>query len=175
MSLAKVQRGLAAVLIAVLFTRGIDVLVDDFLFHEGEQVAQARDGGPTPAQAPVGQGTASLPDLLAQADVAAGKASARKCQTCHTFEPGGPNRVGPNLANVVGAAKASKPDFAYSDPLKSKGGTWTYEDLAAFLAKPSGFVPGTRMAFAGLSDAKERANVIAYLRSVTENPPPLPR
>ena len=111
--------------------------------------------------------------FLASATVEDGMRIAKKCAACHTFEPGGPNKVGPNLANVVGAARAQK-DYAYSSVLQKMGGEWTYENLNKFLYKPRDYAPGTKMGFPGLKKPEDRAAVIAYLRSVTENPPPLP-
>lgn len=116
----------------------------------------------------------SLGELLRAVSVDEGKKVAKKCVSCHTFEPGQPSKVGPNLANSVGHDKAAKPGFAYSAALAERQGDWTYEDLDAFLTKPAGFVPGTKMTFAGLPRARDRAAVIAYLASVTENPPALP-
>jgi cytochrome c len=113
--------------------------------------------------------------LLAAADAAAGEKEFKKCASCHTSDKGGPDRIGPNLAGIVGGKKAHSATFAYSDPLKAKGGTWTYEDLFAFFKKPKDFVPGTKMTFAGLSNPKDIANVIAYLRTTGGNPPPLPK
>ncbi len=112
--------------------------------------------------------------LLASASADDGASIFNKCKACHTIEQGGPNKVGPNLANVVGAAKAHLDDFAYSDALQGLDGEWTYEDLNAFLTNPRDFAPGTKMTFAGLRKAADRAAVIAYLREHTENPPPLP-
>src|SRR5919206_533088 len=115
-----------------------------------------------------------LPVLLAKADPAKGQAAAKKCQACHTFEKGGPNKVGPNLYGVVAAAKAHVQTYDYSAALKGKGGDWSFEDLDAFIHNPKGFIPGTKMAFAGIPAADERANVLAYLRTLSDNPPPLP-
>jgi|JI10StandDraft_1071094.scaffolds.fasta_scaffold88884_3 cytochrome c len=112
--------------------------------------------------------------LLAAADVAAGEAQAKKCVACHTFTQGGPNRVGPNLWNIVGAKHAHAEGFAYSDAIKGKPGDWTYEDLNQFLANPKGYAPGTKMAFAGLPKAGDRAALIAYLRTLSGSPKPLP-
>ena len=96
-----------------------------------------------------------------------------RCQTCHTFDNGGPNRVGPNLWNVVGRDKGNAPGYTYSDTMKAAPGTWTYGDLDAFLTAPAKFLPGTKMAFAGIADAKDRANLIAHLRSLSTAPVPL--
>ena len=112
--------------------------------------------------------------LLASASAEEGQTVARKCAACHTFEKGGPNRVGPNLYGIIGADKAHLEGFSYSSALANAPGKWTYEDLDKFLAKPSGFLPGTKMTFAGLSSAKDRANILAYMREQSDNPPPLP-
>ena len=114
-------------------------------------------------------------DLIAAADVAKGQQIAKVCASCHNLEKGGPNgAMAPNIAGVVGRPKASHPGFDYSDAMKKKGGDWTYEDLNQFLWKPQGFVSGTKMTFAGLKKPEDRAAVIAYLRSLSDNPPALP-
>jgi len=105
--------------------------------------------------------------LLKTASAQKGQATAGQlCAACHSFEKGGEATVGPNLYGAAGASIASKPDFDYSDALKSKGGRWTPERLDAWLTKPRDFAPGTRMGFAGIADDATRADVIAYLISL---------
>ncbi len=115
-----------------------------------------------------------LPVLLAKADPAKGQAAAKKCTSCHSLEKGGPNKVGPDLYGVVGRPVASHEGFKYSAAIKAKGGNWTFEDLNAFITSPKTAVPGTAMAFAGIGQAQERADLLAYLRTLSENPEPLP-
>jgi cytochrome c len=111
---------------------------------------------------------------LASADAEKGKAGTKACAACHSFEKGGPNKVGPHLWDVVERQKAHEPGFEYSAALKEKGGNWTYEDLDHFLENPKAYVKGTKMAFAGIGSPSERANVVAYLRTLSDSPKPLP-
>ncbi|WP_413208150.1 c-type cytochrome [Rhodospirillum sp. A1_3_36] len=135
-------------------------------------LANAASGGgaseaaaPTGPQDPISLIMAATPD--------AEKKAVKACGACHTFDEGGPNRVGPNLHGVAGRPKGSHEGFAYSDAMLAKGGDWTTEDLWHFLESPKDFVPGTKMGFQGLKDPATRAAAIAYLRSQTPNPPPL--
>src|SRR5262249_4936969 len=112
-------------------------------------------------------------ELLAVADPKAGERRAQACTSCHSFEKGGPNKVGPNLWDVVGRKKGSHAGFAYSDGLKSAGGEWTYEDLFKYLANPGATISGSKMAFR-LPNAEQRAQVLAFLRTLSDSPKALP-
>ena len=98
----------------------------------------------------------------------------QQCKSCHTVDKGGANKVGPNLWSVVGRKKASHDGFSYSSALQGKGGDWSYEDINHMIFKPQGYVRGTKMAFAGLVKEQDRADVIAYLRTMSDSPAPLP-
>jgi cytochrome c len=112
--------------------------------------------------------------LLQNASAEKGAEIAKKCAVCHTFEKGGPNRVGPNLYGIVGAPRGQGRGFNFSAAMKAKGGTWTFDELNKFLTNPREYIPGTAMTFAGLPKESERADVIAYLNKNSDNPEPLP-
>jgi cytochrome c len=113
--------------------------------------------------------------LLAKANAAEGANVAKQCAACHTFDKGGPNRVGPNLYNVVGGVHGHTQGFAYSKVMEGMHDKkWDYEELNKFLANPKAYAPGTKMTFAGLRKAEQRADVIAFLRSKADTPLPLP-
>jgi len=115
-----------------------------------------------------------FPVELAKADVGKGQGDTKICQTCHSFEKGGPIKVGPPLWGVVGRPKGTYPGFSYSDGMKAKGGDWTYDDLNQFLTKPSAYVSGTKMTYAGESEESKRADIVDYLHTLSDNPVPLP-
>lgn len=116
---------------------------------------------------------AGLAGASAAQDAAAGETVFKKCKTCHMVGEGAANRVGPELNGIVGRAIASL-DFNYSNSMKefaTANGAWTVELIDAYLAAPKTVVPGGKMAFAGLPDAADRANVIAYLQQFAATPP----
>ena len=117
----------------------------------------------------------SLASLLAQGDLEKGQKEAKKCVACHTFENGGAEGVGPNLWDLVDSGIANNAGYAYSNALAGRNSeNWTYENLDAFLASPKGFEPGTKMSFAGISRPGNRANLLLYLRSLSDSPADLP-
>ncbi|HKX80289.1 MAG TPA: cytochrome c family protein [Novosphingobium sp.] len=126
---------------------------------------------PQPAATP----ELDLGTLLANADAKTGKAKAQVCMSCHDLSSGGPNRVGPNLWQVVGRDIASRPGFTYSPAMTGRQGSWTYDMLDDFLARPARTVPGTKMTFAGLRRPEDRAAVIRFLATLGTNPPPFPQ
>jgi cytochrome c2 len=105
---------------------------------------------------------------MAEGDSAVGENVYKKCKACHSTEAG-ENKVGPSLHGVIGRAVGTAEGYNYSDAMKSHGGEWTPDKLAAFLADPKGDVPGTKMSFPGLKKPEDIANVIAYLKSVGGN------
>jgi cytochrome c len=131
------------------------------------------------AEQPQGGGQAApaevpIENLLASASAERGASVAKQCQACHNFQEGQGAKIGPDLYGVVGRPVASVAGFNYSSALKGLGGTWTFDALNKWLTKPSADAPGTAMTFAGLSNEKQRADIIAYLNTLSATPLPLP-
>ncbi len=115
--------------------------------------------------------------LLASADAGAGERVSRRCASCHSFEEGGANMTGPAMWGVVGREVAGVDGYGYSGAMEEyaeSNPVWGYENLNAYLESPSGYISGTAMSFAGLRDPEDRANIIAYMRTLSANPMPLP-
>ena len=154
--------------------KGAEVLLPDELAENAYpiEVTEVAASASSEPAAPVGP--EPILALLATADLAAGEKLAKKCTACHSFDDGGPAKVGPNLYNIVNADAARDGNYAYSDALAGMGGEWTYTNLNGFLHKPKKWLAGTKMNYAGLKKPKDRANLIAWLRSLSAAPAALP-
>ena len=131
--------------------------------YEIEGVVQEGEGGAA---------AVPLETLLASADAAKGEATFKKCASCHTINAGGANGIGPNLHEILGDGVAQgRGGFAFSDALKTHGGKWDWATLDSWLKNPKAFAPGTKMSFAGIGDAAERANLLVYLNTQGSNLP----
>ena len=176
MSTFELNKIVGAILVAALLVTVIGIIGDNLVKPREHQVAALGGNNKPAATTPAApSGPAPIAPLLAKADPKKGEQDAKICGTCHNFKEGAGKKIGPDLWNVVGRKKASAPGFDYSSALKSKGGTWTFDDLNHWLWKPQSFAPGTKMAFAGLSDDQKRADVIDYLRTLSASPLPLPK
>lgn len=177
-----VNMGVGALLGTVFVLMSVSI-ASEGIFHaptpekEGYAIVAAESGG----EAAGGEAAAAatpIAQLLASADAAKGETVFKKCTSCHTGESGGANKVGPNLFDVVNRPIASHAGFSYSAGMKdfSKGSSvkWDYDHLSFFLESPKKHVPGTAMGFAGVKKETERADLIAYLRTLSANPAPLP-
>lgn len=171
---------MGALLLAGVVTLSVSIFSDAVVSSPkpekpGWDIAVAEE---KPAAASAAQATPDLPiaQLLASADKAKGEAIAKKCASCHSFDKGGANKVGPNLYDVVGRKIASAAGFKYSAGLTEKASAaWDYEALNTFIKKPAAFAKGTAMSFAGIEKAEDRAHLIAYLRGQSDAPKALPK
>ena len=166
-----------AVLVALLLTVGISKLgsviynvdsPDEMSYIvETDEPSGSEVEDTTPAM--------SFDQILAMADPAGGERISRKCVSCHTFAEGDTTtKQGPSLWNIVGRDVASVSGYDYSSALSDLGGAWTYERLNEFIADARTYAPGTKMTFAGISDMTERAELVAFLRTLSADPVPLP-
>ena len=172
----------AMIVLGTVFVLFSLTLLSESLFHAeapeqaGFEIAalEGESGGGEAADA--GPAYDPIEPLLASADPGAGETVFKKCASCHTFEKGGANKVGPNLYGVVGGPIAAKGDFNYSAAMKeyAAGKSWTYEELNGFLFKPKSHIKGTAMGFAGLKKTDDRANLVGWLRTQSDSPAPLP-
>src|SRR5262249_11051740 len=145
--------GTCLVLVA-LHIAAVDIFTPEKPARPGYEIAiPTQPSTEAPAAAPPAQ---PIEQLLATASVERGEAAAKVCATCHTFEKGGRNLIGPNLWGIVGRPRASVSGFNYSPAMKAKGGEWTFEELGKFLMNPRGDIPGTAMTFAGITRAQQR-------------------
>lgn len=174
----KVAGALLAIFLVVL---GLSTLAESLFHTEGpESPAYPVDLSALQPAAPEEEEDTGPPDfgvLLAGADISAGERVARRCASCHTFEEGGADGTGPHLWGVIGRDVASVSGFNYSQAMReyAEGGTeWMYQNVYDYLESPRNYVPGTAMSFAGLRDQTDRINIIAYMRSLSNNPEPLP-
>ena len=171
-----------AVLSALLLIFGMATFIEIQMSHKPEkpgyelpvETTTAADTS-APAAAQAGVNFAEIAGLLQKASAESGQAAFKRCTTCHTPDKGGRNMTGPNLWGIIGRQKGGADDYNYSAAMKSKGGEWTYEELANFIHDPRGYIPGNKMAFAGIKDEAEIADLLAYLRTLSDNPPPLPQ
>ena len=171
---------IAAVLMTALIVIGINKLADS-IFHvekpkqsayKVEGVELASTTGVTTEVKEVAQ--LNIKEILALGDSAHGEKVFKKCSACHIVAKGGKNLIGPALYGVVGRSAGSIEDYAYSKALKAHGKNWSFEELNAFLLKPKSYIKGTKMAYAGLRKDKDRASVILYMNSQSDNSLPRP-
>lgn len=138
----------------------------------GYPVEVPKEAAQTTAAAP--EALPDLASLLPAADVGHGKEVSTRCEQCHDLSKGGPNKIGPNLWGVVGRERATHPGFSYSGAMSASHDPWSFDKLFVFLKAPQATVPGTKMSFAGLNSSKDRIDLLAYLRTQSDNPEPFP-
>ncbi len=171
-----------ALLATVLMVMGLHMLAGALFYsplpdQPGLVVEVAGADGEAAAPAEEAEPEIPFAVLLADADPAKGESSARKCVACHTFEQGGANKVGPPMWDVVNRVKGAVDGFNYSDAMETvgtEGQVWGFDELNKFLEDPKGYLKGTTMGFAGIRKPAERADIVAYLRTLSPSPAPLP-
>ena len=178
-----VNMGVGALLGTVFVLMSVSIASEGIFHSEAPEkegftiVAEEAAGGEAAGGGEEAKGT-PIATLLASADAAAGETVFKKCASCHTSEKGGPNKVGPNLFDIVNRPIASHEGFSYSAGMTtfSEGHKilWDFDHLNFFLEAPKKHVPGTAMGFAGIKKEDERANLIAYLRTLSDSPAALP-
>lgn len=141
-----------------------------------EQGAQApASGGAAAGGEAAAFDAAKVVSMIGSAKADNGQATFKKCLACHTADKAAASKAGPNLWNVVGRKKGTREDFSgYSEAMKTKGGEWTFADLAGFVHSPKGWLPGTKMVFPGVSDPQDVADLLAYVRTLADSPAPVP-
>lgn len=167
MSSFEFNKVFAAILVAGLTAMLTGFIADKLVHpHELETDAVAIEGGPVEAAGAVEKKAEPILHLIASADVARGEKLSKACAACHSFDNGGPNKVGPNLWGIIGAKKAHLGNFEYSSAMASKGGNWGYLEMNQYLWKPKKYVPGTKMNYNGIKDPEDRAAMVAWLRTL---------
>ena len=171
---------IGAILGTLLFVMGVGFLAEA-IYHPitgngpGYALPAPEEGGEQGGGEVVA--VVSIGTLLASADPVQGADQAKKCAACHDLSEGNTNKTGPGLYDVVERVIGSHPGFAYSQVMTEhhdKGDTWTYDNLNHFLTSPKAFAPGTKMTFAGVKNDQERANIIAFLSTLSASPKPFP-
>ena len=177
----EINKIIAAILLTALIVIGIGKFTD-ILFHvekpkesaykiEGLEVTEA-SASLNPEKKV--EEIVNISQLLALGDLAHGEKVFKKCSACHMIASGGKNMIGPNLWGVIGRTAGSVSDYKYSKAMVAYAKQWNFEEMNGYLIKPQAYIRGTKMAFAGLRKEKDRASVILYLNSKSDNPKPLP-
>jgi len=170
---------IAAILMVALLVIGLGKIADG-VFHvkklenPGYKVEVENQSTSSASQVATAEVKIDIVAILAQGDAESGKKIFKKCVACHSINKGGGNKIGPALYNVVGRKVGSVNEYKYSKVLASYGKEWTFAELNGFLKKPSSYLKGTKMSYAGLRKEIDRASIIKYLNQSGDNPRPLP-
>ncbi len=171
----EINKIITAILVTILVVFGIGKISDLIFDKDDKKVVaykiEAPEGLATQAST---ETSVDISALLALGDVAHGEKVFKKCKACHSIKQGGGNKIGPKLWNVMFRPVGAITEYKYSKALSSYGKEWSWEEMNGFLIKPSSWIKGNKMGFAGLKSEKDRASVILYLNQNGENPKPLP-
>ena len=175
----EINKIVAAILMVALLIIGIGK-ISDIVFHvekpetPGYKVELDQAVSSSNLTAEVVEAKVDIAALMSMGDIASGEKIFKKCAACHSIVKDGKNNIGPALYNVVGRKVGVVSDYKYSKAFLNYDKSWTFEELNGYLLKPSKWIKGTKMAFAGLRKEKDRASVIKYLNQSSDNPKPLP-
>jgi cytochrome c len=172
----EINKIITAILVTILVVFGIGKISDIIFDKDDKNIVAYKVEAPegTPGEANANETNVDLKALFAMADVAHGEKVFKKCKACHSINAGGGNKIGPKLWNVMFRPVGSVADYKYSKALSSYGKEWSWEEMNGFLIKPSKWIKGNKMGFAGLKDERDRASVILYLNQNSDNPKQLP-
>ena len=166
----EINKIVAAILVTILIVFGIGKISDIIFNVKNKNVVAYKVEAPEGSLVTATESSVDLSSLLALGDVAHGAKVFKKCAACHSIAEGGGNKIGPSLWGVLGRSVGSIPDYKYSKAMAAHSKNWSFEEMNGFLIKPKGWIKGTKMSFAGLKNAKERAAVILYLNENTNSP-----
>ena len=172
----EINKIITAILVTILVVFGIGKISDIIFDKDDKNIVAYKVETPegTTGEANAAETNVDLNALFAMADIAHGEKVFKKCKACHSINAGGGNKIGPKLWNVMFRPVGSIADYKYSKALASYGKEWNWEEMNGFLTKPSKWIKGNKMGFAGLKDERDRASVILYLNQSSDNPKPLP-
>jgi cytochrome c len=172
----EINKIFTAILVTLLVVFGIGKISNIIFDKDDKNIVAYKVEAPegTSGEANAAETSVDLNALFAMADVAHGKKVFKKCAACHSIKQGGKNKIGPKLWNVMFRPVGSITDYKYSKALTSYGKEWNWKEINSFLIKPSKWIKGNKMGFAGLKDERDRASVILYLNQNSDNPKPLP-
>ena len=171
----EINKIITAILVVILVVFGIGKISDVIFDKDDENIVAYKVEAPEAEAVQASSETSvDITALLAMGDIAHGEKVFRKCKSCHSIKEGGKNNIGPKLWNVMFRPVGSVTEYKYSKALSSYGNEWSWEEMNGFLIKPSTWIKGNKMGFAGLKNEKDRASVILYLNQNSNNPKPLP-
>ena len=172
----EINKIITAILVTILVVFGIGKISDIIFDKDDKNIVAYKVESPegTQGEANAAETNVDLNALFAMGDVAHGEKVFKKCKSCHSINADGGNKIGPNLWNVMFRPVGSIADYKYSKALASYGKEWNWEEMNSFLTKPSKWIKGNKMGFAGLKDERDRTSVILYLNQNSDNPKPLP-
>jgi cytochrome c len=172
----EINKIITAIIVTILVVFGIGKISDIIFDKDDKNIIAYKVEAPegTPGEANAAETNVDLNALFAMGDVAHGEKVFKKCKACHSISAGGGNKIGPKLWNVMFRPVGSIADYKYSKALASYGKEWNWEEMNSFLTKPSKWIKGNKMGFAGLKDERDRTSVILYLNLNSDNPKPLP-